>query len=140
MRALIALAALAIAATPAAASEPAPAAPAAGGNYVSISPVALPVIVSGKVVNYVFVRVRVELSASADSVTIRQKEPYFRDALVRAAHRTPFTVATDYTKIDEAKLRAALLRDARALVGERNVTNIRVMEQTPKTTRVSTSR
>ena len=60
-------------------------------SYVSIAPVAVPVIVNGKVVNYVFVNVRIDLMPSANSMKLREREPFFRDALVRAAHRTPLS-------------------------------------------------
>ncbi|KAF7441440.1 hypothetical protein A1F99_142760 [Pyrenophora tritici-repentis] len=38
---------------------------------------------------------------------MRPKEAYFRDALVKAAHRTPFSVAGDWTRLDEARLSSA---------------------------------
>jgi hypothetical protein len=68
-----------------------------GGQYVDLSPVALPIVLNGRLINYVFVQVRINLTPSADAPKIREKEPWFRDALVRAGHRTPFTKATDYT-------------------------------------------
>ena len=61
------------------------------GQYVDLSPVAMPIVVRGALVNYVFVYVRINLTSGANSVKLREKEPFFRDALVRAGHRTPFT-------------------------------------------------
>lgn len=110
-----------------------------GGQYVNISPVALPIVVGGKVVNYVFVNVRIDLAPTADAVKIREREPYFRDALVRAAHRTPFTLAGDYTKIDEARLRATLMRDAIALTSRGAIRDVVVVSQAPKSHRVRAS-
>ena len=105
-------------------------------HYVNLSPVAIPVITGGQVVNYVFVAVRIDLVPAVDSAAISVKEPFVRDALVRAAHRTPFTVATDYTKIDEVKLCASLLADARAIAGANTIVDVKVMTQTPKSTHV----
>ncbi len=102
------------------------------GQYIDISPVALPIVADGKLVNYVFVQARIALPPLADSSKLREKEPYFRDALVRAAHRTPFTRADDYTKIDEAKLKAALKREAVAIAGAKNIGSITILSQTPK--------
>jgi hypothetical protein len=99
-------------------------------HSVAISPVALPVVVNGEVVNYVFVTAKVMLSPGADEFTIRDKEPFFRDALVRDAYRTPFVVANDYNRIDEGKLRAVLLRDASAIAGAGNIRGIVVVSQT----------
>jgi flagellar basal body-associated protein FliL len=105
---------------------------AATGQYVDLSPVALPVVVDGKLVNYVFVSVRLALSSTSNAAKWRAKEPYFRDALVRAAHRTPFTNPKDYSTIDTAKLQAALLREATAITGGKDVKSVTVVSQTSK--------
>ena len=94
---------------------------------VTLSPVALPIVVDGRLVNYVFVTAKVLLTPQADVLTLRDKEPYFRDALVRAAHRTPFVLRNDYNRIDEAKMKAALTRDAAAIVGARNVAGVAIV-------------
>ena len=86
------------------------------GQYVDLAPVALPIVVEGQLINYVFVSARLQLSPSADAAKLRAKEPFFRDALVRAGHKTPFTNPNDYTVVDVSRLQAVLLRDA-ALVG-----------------------
>lgn len=106
-------------------------------QYVAISPVAIPVIVNGKVVNYVFVNVRLDLTNGANSTKLREREPYFRDALVRAAHRTPFTNPADFTKIDEAKMKASLMREAAAIAGPNAIRGVTITSQTPKSMRVS---
>lgn len=129
-RHLLAALPLALAAGAAAASEPAK--KEGGGQYVDLSPVALPIVVNNRLVNYVFVQVRINLSASADAPRVREKEPWFRDALVRAGHRTPFTKATDYTVIDEARMKAALMREAAAIVPARNLLSVSLISQTPK--------
>lgn len=102
------------------------------GQYVDLSPVALPIIVDDQLVNYVFVHMRINLTTLADSPRLREKEPYFRDALVRAGHRKPFTRADDYTRIDEARLKAVLMREATAIAGARNVSSVALLSQTPK--------
>jgi hypothetical protein len=103
-----------------------------GGQYVDLSPVALPIVLNGRLINYVFVQVRINLTPSADAPKIREKEPWFRDALVRAGHRTPFTKATDYTVVDEARMKAALMREAGAIVPARNLLSVALVSQTPK--------
>jgi hypothetical protein len=103
--------------------------PADVDQSVKISPVALPVVVNGRVANYVFVTVKVLLTPRADATALRDKEPYFRDALVRSAHRTPFVLANDYNRIDEAKLKAAMMREASAITGPGMVAGIDVLSQ-----------
>lgn len=104
------------------------------GQYVDISPVALPVVVRGQLVNYVFVSVRVVLTRQANAGKWRAREPFFRDALVRAAHRTPFTRADNYAAIDVEKLKAAMMRESIAIAGARDIAAISVGNQTPKRT------
>ena len=103
-----------------------------GGQYVDLAPVALPIVLNNRLINYVFVQVRINLTPSADSPKIREKEPWFRDALVRAGHRTPFTKATDYTVIDDVRMKAALMREAAAIIPARNLLSIVLVSQTPK--------
>ena len=102
------------------------------GQYVDLSSVAIPIVVSGQLVNYVFVSLRLLLSAQASSSKLRAKEPYFRDALVRAAHRTPFTDPNDYLVVDAAKLQAAMMRECTAIAGPGNVKAVVIVSQTPK--------
>lgn len=101
------------------------------GQYVDLQPVALPVVVDGRLMNYIFVTVRMNLTAQADTSRWRAREPYFRDALVRAGHQTPFTVAGDYEKIDVPRMTASLLRAASAITGPNVIRSIVVTSQVP---------
>jgi hypothetical protein len=125
-RAFIAVAALALISTRAYAADDAP----DMDRAVTLSPVAIPIVIDGQVINYIFVTARVLLTPQADQFALRDKEPYFRDALVRAAYRTPFLLKGDYNHIDEAKLKAALWRDATAIAGPGNVRGVAVVSQT----------
>ena len=99
---------------------------------VTLSPVALPIIVNGHIANYVFATVRVLLRPGADQTALRDKEPYFRDALVRAAHRTPFVLANDYNHVDQAKLKAVMTRESIAIAGAAAIRDVAIVEQTPQ--------
>ncbi len=57
--------------------------------------VALPIIVDGQLINYVFCSIRLDLYPNADGA--KAKEEFFRDDLVRLGHRSPFTRKDDYT-------------------------------------------
>jgi hypothetical protein len=106
-------------------------APKEVGQYVDLQPVAMPIVVDRQLVNYVFVYVRVNLKSGVDVTKIRDREPFFRDALVRDAHRTPFIVPGDWQKI-EAKLIAAMTRDAAAITGPGIVASVVVTSQSPQ--------
>ena len=126
-RPLILLVALSLLAGAAQAAEK----PKAVGQYVDLQPVALPIVVDGRLVNYVFVYVRVNLKASADVTKVRDKEPMFRDALVRDGHRTPFVLPSDWQKVDEARLIAAMTRDTNA-IAPGAVASVALISQTPQ--------
>lgn len=102
------------------------------GQYVDLQPVGLPIVAKGQLVNYVFVYIRLNLTSSANAAKLREREPYFRDALVRAAHRTPFTLAGDYTKVDEPRLTAAMFREASAITGPGQIRSVVVTSQQPR--------
>jgi hypothetical protein len=127
-RAFLTAAALALISTHALAAEDKPAPDA--DRAVTLSPVAMPIVVDGQVINYIFVTARVLLTPRADQFALRDKEPFFRDALVRAAYRTPFLLKGDFNRIDEAKLKAALFREATAIAGPGNVSGVVVVSQT----------
>jgi hypothetical protein len=100
------------------------------GQYVDLQPVGLPVIVDGRLVNYVFVNVRLNLATGADNSRWRAKEPFFRDALVRLGYSSPFVVPGKYDRLDAAKLTASLNRAAVAITGPGVIRSVEVMSQT----------
>ena len=102
------------------------------GQYVELQPVGLPIVSGGRLVNYVFVYMRINLTSAASASRLREKEPFFRDAMVRAAHRTPFTLASDLGKIDEARLIAAVTRDAIAIAGPGQIKSVILTSQAPR--------
>jgi hypothetical protein len=104
--------------------------PQSGPQTVALEAVALPVIVDGQLINYVFCSIRLDLYPNADGAKVRAKEEYFRDDLVRMGHRNPFTRKDDYTRIDEAKVRAEIMRIAPGLVGPGVIRSAAVTRQT----------
>jgi hypothetical protein len=106
------------------------AAPPPAPQTMALEAVALPVIVDGRLINYVFCSIRLELYPNADGAKVRAKEEYFRDDLVRMGHRTPFTRKDDYTKIDDARVRAEIMRIAPGLVGPGVIRSAAVIRQT----------
>ncbi|WP_332660812.1 hypothetical protein [Brevundimonas sp.] len=103
--------------------------PAPGGASISMPGVGLPIIAGGRLRNYVFVSLRMHLGGAATPESMRPREAFLRDALVRAAHRTPFTVTDDWTVIDTAALSASLMRSAAAIAGRGAVTRVEIVSQ-----------
>jgi len=104
----------------------------AWGASLGMPGVGLPIIAGGRLRNYVFVSLRLHLGGSATPETMRTKEAYLRDALVRAGHRTPFVVADDWTRIDPAALSASLIRSAATIAGRGSVTRVEIVSQAPR--------
>lgn len=117
------------------AAGPAAAGPGGGETAapaLGVSGVGLPVIEGGRVRNYVFVSMKLHLGAGRTPQEMRSKEPWFRDALVKAAHRTPFLVPGDWTRLDEAALQRSLMADAARIAGRGAVTRVEILNQAPR--------
>ena len=118
-----------LAARPVAAAE---SAPPPTDQSVTLATVALPVVIDGQIDNYIFVSIKLLLTPRADTNALRDKEPYFRDALVRAAHRTPFVLPNDANRLDDNRLKAVLYREAVGLVGPGKIQGVVILSETPQ--------
>ena len=132
----LALSALALAASPALASGKPKAKEGEGepkaDPVIKLQAMALPIIADGRVMNYVFVEMSLTLSPKAEPTAFAGQEPFLRDKIVRLAHRTPFTRPDSYVALDEARLKAAVMREAVALVGPGKIVTVTIIKQTAK--------
>jgi hypothetical protein len=128
MRRLLAVTALfaTLTAVPALAEDPPPSDPT-----LLMNPAPLPVTRNGRLVNYIFVTLRLVCRQGTDMGKIRPKEPFFRDALVRSAARSSLA-QPDAVHLDEARLKAAVMRDAPAIAGPGVVIDVRIIKQQPQ--------
>ncbi|OGN51091.1 MAG: hypothetical protein A2352_09575 [Caulobacterales bacterium RIFOXYB1_FULL_67_16] len=124
----VALAGAAATSAAASSSSKTPAAPPTLG----LAGLGLPVIADGRIRNYVFVSLQLHIGGGKTVEELRPKEAFFRDALVKAAHRTPFTVPGDWTRLDEGRMSAALVAAAGAISGRGSVTRVEVLNQAPR--------
>ena len=99
---------------------------------VDISSVALPIVWRGRLLNYVFAQVRIDLTPRADPTKLREKEPYLRDALVRAGHATPLHRDWDFVELDVPTLKRVFLPQVERILGPGQVAGLTVVSQTPK--------
>jgi hypothetical protein len=133
-RDIFALGTLALAAT--AASQASAGGPTSSSGSVSpslnIGGVGIPIIAGGRIRNYVFVTIRLTLGEGQTPEALRSKEPYFRDALVRQAHRTPFVLADDWTRVDSDAISTWLMRAAPSISGANSISAAEVALQTPR--------
>jgi hypothetical protein len=105
---------------------------AAEAPALNMNGVGLPVIDGGRLRNYVFVSLRLHLGAGKTPQAMREKEPFLRDALVRAAHRTPFTQAGSWTQLNAQALSASLVQAANAISGRGSVTRVEIVAQSAR--------
>ncbi|UDF02412.1 hypothetical protein [Asticcacaulis sp. AND118] len=103
-----------------------------GDPYVKLSPVAMPVIDNGRVVNYLFVTLRINLTPKADVNGLRLKEPYFRDSLIRAAHKQSFALPNKRDTLDEERFKKIMIPEFTKIAGAGNIASLEILAQNPK--------
>jgi hypothetical protein len=104
----------------------------AEGLDVNMSPIAVPVLYHGRLVNYIFLTLRLMLRPGSDPIKVGEKEPYFRDALARLASRTPLNQPTNLAAINEPLLKADMLAQCAQIVGPGVVTSVVILKQAPE--------
>lgn len=99
-------------------------------SSLDIYPFAAPITYDGRVVNYVFVSVRLVGAPGVEMQPLKAKEPFLRDAMVRAAHKTSFGKPGVLTEIDEGKVKATALAEARRILGPKTFVSAEIRKQT----------
>lgn len=121
---------LATLALPASAAPETDTSPATG--WVTMTGVGLPVIVDGRVINHIFVELKLYLKPGYPPEQVRTRDANMRDALVREGHVRPFVVATDHNRINEGLLSRAVMQIAARQLGTGIVTRVEIVRQTPR--------
>jgi flagellar basal body-associated protein FliL len=101
----------------------------AGDPYVKLSSVALPLIENNHVVNYVFMSVQINLTPSAKLDDLRAKEPYFRDALIRTAHKQSFALQNSRNEVDPKLLAKIMTPEFTKIAGPGTIKSIEILSQ-----------
>ena len=89
-------------------------------NEVRSAPLVVPVTQGERLVGYAFVTPRFCLARGVNRFQMDDRMHFIVDQMVRAAHRTPFTLDED-ASIAEAQTNAALLEAASTIIGENRV-------------------
>jgi len=106
-------------------------APGPAGSTLYMSTVGVPIISGGRLVNYILVRLSLNLKPGTDVSRMTEKEPYFREALVRLAYHTHLNPANSLNKVDPAVVSAKMLPLCQAVAGP-VVTGVEVKYQEPE--------
>lgn len=92
-----------------------------------VSPnVVTPVVRDGKLVNYLFVTVRVDLSPKANVMKVRDRAHFLRDALLKAAHRNALGDPAREDKLNTPAAVAAFKIAAQQALGAANVKSVSI--------------
>ena len=104
-----------------------------GDPYVKLAAVAMPVRnASGVLVNYLFLTVRLNLAPKADLTKLRDKEPYFRDALLSTAYRIDLSVPGHDGRLDEARFKSVMMGEFAKIAGKGAIESIEVSDVNSK--------
>ncbi len=99
---------------------------------VKLASVGIPVFQGHTVSNYLFLSIRINLTAKANIAKLRDMEPYFRDALVKAASKTSFAQANRDDLLDEPRFKAAMMVEFGKVAGPGMIQSIEIVSQSPK--------
>lgn len=103
-----------------------------GDPLVEYAGVPMPIIVGGRLVNYVFIVLKLTPLPGADPTRIKEREPFVRDFLVRLAHKQPLNAPGDATRVDERRISSIVQAEAPRLIGPRLVRSVGIARQTPQ--------
>ena len=96
---------------------------------IDLSGIGLPILREGRVVNFVFIRARIQLNPGLTKADMEAREPYIREGLVRSAYRTPLNPPNDFMTVDPKLFEAALLREAKSTLGQKIVKSVQLRDQ-----------
>jgi len=92
----------------------------------------IPIIVKGRIVNYVFVALTLKLASGTEVEGFKAQEPALRDAIMRAAYRTPFVRPDTWQEVDGPRLQAFVLGQCTVLFGKGKVASVDIAKQIPR--------
>jgi hypothetical protein len=88
--------------------------------------VVTPVVRDGKLVNYLFVTVEVELADGANALKLRDRAQFLRDSLLRATHRTGLADPADDKRLNYAAAKPVFAAAANEALGAANIKKVNI--------------
>lgn len=88
--------------------------------------VVTPVVREGKLVNYLFVTVEVELADGANVMQLRDRAQFLRDSLLRATHRAALADPADDKRLNYAAAKPVLTAAANEALGAQNIKKVNI--------------
>ena len=103
-----------------------------GPGAYDLTVVGLPVVVNERIINYIYVRLRLHVAVGTEPMSLRDKDPHIRDSLVRMGHRRPFTIDSDRNRLNGAAMAGHVMATAIRVCGRGVVTRVEVIGQQPQ--------
>lgn len=88
--------------------------------------VVTPVVRDGKLVNYLFVTVEVELADGANALKLRDRAAFLRDSLLRAGHRASLADPADDKRLNYAAANPVFAAAATEALGAQNIKKVTI--------------
>ena len=85
---------------------------------VEMSAIVFPVIIEGRLENYLFANARIVVADGKNTWKYREKAHFVRDAILRATHKVSVHLDSDPSRLDLAKAEKVCLEAANEAVGE----------------------
>ena len=104
----------------------------ASNPSIQLASVGVPVTVDGKLVNYLFLSVRINLTLKANESKFRDMEPYFRDALIHTSSKISFAQPGKDYLLDEPRFKQVMTAEWSKITGPGMIKSIDILAQSPK--------
>jgi hypothetical protein len=88
---------------------------------------AVPVVRDGRLVNYLFVSIRIQISPNVDLWQTRERAQFLRDALVRASHANNLADPNDNNALNETRAIEVYRAAAVQALGDRAVVGVSIV-------------
>ncbi|MBL8560111.1 MAG: hypothetical protein JNM47_15410 [Hyphomonadaceae bacterium] len=100
---------------------------AESARAVDVLNLVVPVVREGRLVNYVFLNARIQLSPGTDVWRARDKGHFLRDALLKAVHRQSIVDSTRDDAVNPAATQALVAATAREVLGANAVRSVEIL-------------
>lgn len=95
-------------------------------SLIDMPIIVAPIVVDGRLVNYAFVSLRLDIADGRDPWKVREKTTYLRDAMIRAAHSEPLNDPDNPSQINREKAARVWMAAANRVLGDEAVREVRI--------------
>jgi len=105
---------------------------AAADPLLTLLPIPIPISKDNKIVNYIFINMKVHLNPKAEVSKLGGKEPYLRDCILHMAAKISFAKPDRDDLLDEPRFTSAVLHAFEPILGQGQVVSIEIVSAKAK--------